>query len=146
MNLTYELVARSSSTKSESNTKSSKTCKNGKRTRNYRYDKISLKYLKIYQVVHIKLRYLPMYITMSFSWFDYCDFFLQIWKSNLKWKLMPWMTMTNQSKCVRHLSLRFVLRHYRVMKKKISWAHMWASEWASKLERALMDQWYDHLC
>ena len=62
MNLTYELVARSSSTKSESNTKSSKTCKNGKRTRNYRYDKISLKYLKIYQVVHIKLRYLPKYV------------------------------------------------------------------------------------
>ena len=30
------------------------------------------------------------------------------------------MTMTNQSKCVRHLSLRFVLRHYKVVKKKES--------------------------
>ena len=28
------------------------------------------------------------------------------------------MTMTNQSKCVRYVCLRFVLRHYRVMKRK----------------------------
>ena len=28
--------------------------------------------------------------------------------------------MTNQSKCVRYVCLRFVLRHYRVVKKKES--------------------------
>ena len=28
------------------------------------------------------------------------------------------MAMTNQSKCVRYLCLRFVLRHYRVVKKE----------------------------